>query len=161
MFLLHFIDIPMFNVNYLAIYQVQTHVGAIRKSLYGFASIWVISSRTDAQTICIMTLLCLQYYCYFPIPAMKAEPRCGIFKIGTLPEVQKLPKEDTAQFFIAADDNFKICRFLKNNKSGMIFHENRLLADDSHEISYLIFSKIGKDVAKFVVSCSCDWRSKG
>ena len=30
----------------------------------------------------------------------------------------------------------------------MIFHENRLLADDSHEISYLIFSKIGKDFTK-------------
>ena len=29
----------------------------------------------------------------------------------------------------------------------MIFHENSLLADDSHEI-YLIFSKIGKDVTK-------------
>ena len=29
----------------------------------------------------------------------------------------------------------------------MIFHENRLLADHSHLISYLIFSKIGKDVA--------------
>ena len=29
----------------------------------------------------------------------------------------------------------------------MIFHENRLLADDSHEISCLIFSKIRKDVA--------------
>ena len=39
----------------------------------------------------------------------------------------------------------------------MIFHENHLLADDSHEISYLIFSKIGKDVAKFVLCCSCDW----
>ena len=28
----------------------------------------------------------------------------------------------------------------------MIFHENRLLADDSHEISYLVFffGKIGK-----------------
>ena len=26
----------------------------------------------------------------------------------------------------------------------MIFHENRLLADDSHEISYLIFLKVGK-----------------
>ena len=26
----------------------------------------------------------------------------------------------------------------------MIFHENRLLADDSHELSYLIFSKLGK-----------------
>ena len=26
----------------------------------------------------------------------------------------------------------------------MIFHENRLLADDSHEISYLIFFELGK-----------------
>ena len=26
----------------------------------------------------------------------------------------------------------------------MIFYENRLLADDSHEISYLIFRKLGK-----------------
>ena len=43
----------------------------------------------------------------------------------------------------------------------MIFHENRLLADDSHEISYLILSIIGKDFAKFVVCCSCDWRFKG
>ena len=43
----------------------------------------------------------------------------------------------------------------------MIFHENRLLADDSHEISYLIFSKIGKVVTKFVVFCSRDWRLKG
>ena len=43
----------------------------------------------------------------------------------------------------------------------MIFHENRLLGDDSHEISYLIFSIIGKDVVKFVVCCSCDWRFKG
>ena len=25
----------------------------------------------------------------------------------------------------------------------------------------LIFSKIGKDVAKFVVCCICDWRFKG
>ena len=38
----------------------------------------------------------------------------------------------------------------------MIFHENRLLADDSHEASCLIFSKIGKDVAKLVVCCSRD-----
>ena len=30
----------------------------------------------------------------------------------------------------------------------MISHENRLLADDSHEISYLFFSKKKKDVAK-------------
>ena len=26
----------------------------------------------------------------------------------------------------------------------MIFHENHLLADDSHEIPYLIFLKLGK-----------------
>ena len=38
-----------------------------------------------------------------------------------------------------ADDNFKFCRFFKNNKEGMIFHENCLLAGHSHEISYLIF----------------------
>ena len=29
----------------------------------------------------------------------------------------------------------------------MVFHENFLLANDSHEISYLIFSKIRKDIA--------------
>ena len=43
----------------------------------------------------------------------------------------------------------------------MIFHENRLLAGDSHEISYLIFSKIRKDVAKCVICCSRDWRLNG
>ena len=45
----------------------------------------------------------------------------------------------------------------------MIFHENRLLADYSHEISYLIFLKIRKDidVEKFVVCCSRDWPFKG
>ena len=62
----------------------------------------------------------------------------------------------------AADDSFKFCCFFKNNKQGMVFHENRLLADDSHEISYLIFfSKIKKDVVKIVVCCSHDWRFKG
>ena len=30
----------------------------------------------------------------------------------------------------------------------MIFHENRLLADDSHVISYLILSKIGKKMSQ-------------
>ena len=60
---------------------------------------------------------------------------------------------------IEADDNFKFCRFFKNNLSGMIFHENRLFADDSHEISYLIFLRNYE--RKFVVSCSCDWRFKG
>ena len=50
----------------------------------------------------------------------------------------------------------------------MIFDENCLLADNyclladnSHEISYLSFSKIKKDVAKFVVCCSGDVRFKG
>ena len=42
----------------------------------------------------------------------------------------------------------------------MIFHENPLLADDSHIYSYLNLSKIGKDVAKFVVCCSRDWHFK-
>ena len=36
----------------------------------------------------------------------------------------------------------------------MIFHENRLRADDSHEISYLIFSKSGKDVEKYFTSAA-------
>ena len=44
-----------------------------------------------------------------------------------------------AHLKIAADENFKCCCFFKNNKYGMIFHKNRLLADDSHEISYLIY----------------------
>ena len=34
----------------------------------------------------------------------------------------------------------------------MIFHENRLLADDSHEISFFILSKIRNYVAKFHLS---------
>ena len=36
----------------------------------------------------------------------------------------------------------------------MMFHGNRLLADDSHEISCLIFSKIRNKFTKFVVCCS-------
>ena len=39
----------------------------------------------------------------------------------------------------------------------MIFHDNRLLADDSHEVSYIIFSKTRKDIAKLFVCCSHDW----
>ena len=35
----------------------------------------------------------------------------------------------------------KILPLFKNNKYGMIFHENRLLADDSHAISCLFFFK--------------------
>ena len=35
----------------------------------------------------------------------------------------------------AADDNFKFYRFFKNKILGMVFHENCLLADDSHETS--------------------------
>ena len=44
-------------------------------------------------------------------------------------------------------DIFKFRYFFKNtcNNQGMIFHENRLRTDDSHEISYLIFfQKFGK-----------------
>ena len=42
----------------------------------------------------------------------------------------------------------------------MVFHEN-CQADNSHEISYLIFFlKIGEDVAKFVGCCSRDWLFK-
>ena len=43
----------------------------------------------------------------------------------------------------------------------MTFHENRLQAEDSHEISYLISIQIKKDVTKFVICCSRDWRFKG
>ena len=45
----------------------------------------------------------------------------------------------------------------------MIFHENRLLVEDSHVIQYhaLFVLKIGKNVAKIVVCCSHDWRFKG
>ena len=39
----------------------------------------------------------------------------------------------------------------------MIFHENRLLADDSQEKAYLIYFEIGKDVAKFVVLAIKGW----
>ena len=39
-----------------------------------------------------------------------------------------------------------------------MFHENRLLADDSHEISYLILVEVPKDVEKIVLCCSGDWR---
>ena len=34
----------------------------------------------------------------------------------------------------------------------MIFHENRLLADDSHELSYLIYFENWKDFAKIVAA---------
>ena len=54
----------------------------------------------------------------------------------------------------------QILLLFENNKYVMIFHENRLLADDSHEISYLFFPKIKKDVTKFVVCCSRDWPLK-
>ena len=42
----------------------------------------------------------------------------------------------------------------------MLCHEDCLLADVSHAISYIIFSKIGKDVAKIAFCCSSDWRFK-
>ena len=43
----------------------------------------------------------------------------------------------------------------------MIFHKNRLPADDSHVIPYLIFSKTRKDVAQYIVCCSRDRLLKG
>ena len=36
----------------------------------------------------------------------------------------------------------------------MIFHENRLLADDSHEISYLIFFKNWKKMSQNLSSAA-------
>ena len=42
----------------------------------------------------------------------------------------------------------------------MLFHENCLLADDSHEISYLIYWKIKKYVAEIAICCICDLRFK-
>ena len=43
----------------------------------------------------------------------------------------------------------------------MMFHENRLLADASHEKACLLSFKNRKDATKFVVCCSRDWRYKG
>ena len=43
----------------------------------------------------------------------------------------------------------------------MIIHENRLLADDSHEISYLILFETRKDGTQFVICCSGDWCFRG
>ena len=44
----------------------------------------------------------------------------------------------------------------------MLFYDNRLLADNSHDIAYLIFyAEIRKNVTKFVFCCSRDWGFKG
>ena len=43
----------------------------------------------------------------------------------------------------------------------MIVRENCLLADNSHEISYLIYLENKKDIAELVICCSRDWRFKG
>ena len=45
----------------------------------------------------------------------------------------------------------KFCCFFKNNQKGMIFHENCLLADNSHEISYLFFTCVALAKAGLVV----------
>ena len=61
-----------------------------------------------------------------------------------LPSIQRVLKLTKHHLQFAADNNFKFCCFFKNNKQGIIFHENPLLAD-SHEILYLIFfQKLGK-----------------
>ena len=52
---------------------------------------------------------------------------------------QRVPLTLKAPPIICSRRQFQICCFLKNNQLGMIFHENRLLADDSHVILYLIF----------------------
>ena len=44
----------------------------------------------------------------------------------------------------------------------MIFHENRLLTDDSHEISYLIFfGKLGKMLQNLSSTANYRWRFMG
>ena len=48
--------------------------------------------------------------------------------------------------------NFKCCCF---------FSKITNKADDSYELSYLIFPKIRKNVAKIVVCCSRSWRFMG
>ena len=42
----------------------------------------------------------------------------------------------------------------------MIFHEDRLLADVSHEISYLVFFENLERCGKCVVCCSRGWSYK-
>ena len=47
---------------------------------------------------------------------------------------------------------FQILPLFQKKQISMIFHENLLLTDDSHEIYHpLFFSKIGKGFAKFVI----------
>ena len=43
----------------------------------------------------------------------------------------------------------------------MIFHEIRLLANNSHEISFLISFENYERCKKIVVCCSRDWRFEG
>ena len=45
---------------------------------------------------------------------------------------------------ICSRRQFQILLLLKNNKKGMIFYENRLPTDDSHEKSFLFFRKFEK-----------------
>ena len=55
---------------------------------------------------------------------------------------------------ITAEADDKFCNIFPNfqKKSGMIFHENRLPADDSHEISCLV---IFEKAAKFEIVICC------
>ena len=61
----------------------------------------------------------------------------------------------------AADDGF--CNIFPNfrKKSGMIFHENRLPADDSHEISYLIVTFEKRQNLKMLSAANYRWRFMG
>ena len=80
-----------------------------------------------------MLAFCSNFVLYFLCPFLfcshLAEVRAGCFTLT----LKVTP-------IICSRREFQICRFFKNNKnkSGIIFHESRLLADDSHEILYVI-----------------------
>ena len=51
-----FIDIPMFNIKYLAMHKVQMQAGVISKLLYGFASVQaIIHSLKLAEYLLVQT----------------------------------------------------------------------------------------------------------
>ena len=55
-----FMDIQMFDINYLAIHQVQMRAGATSKLLFGFASLWAIIHSlklVDYNTITYMFVI--------------------------------------------------------------------------------------------------------
>ena len=77
-----------------------------------------------------------------PLPWVTPTQGVNFFSTGML-QVINSPINRHLEF--AAEDNFKFCRSFKNNKQGLIFHDNCLLADNFHEISYQLFlQKLGK-----------------